>query len=158
MAAVEQADLALFLLDGSAPLSKEDPQLSDLLREKQLPMLVISNKLDRPQQQGEIPKDLSLSAKTGEGVEGLLSAIYQKAIKEQSLMEGVVITNARQRSALLRASQALEDCAQALESGLPVDMAGIDLKEAWDALGEITGTTLSEKIVDEIFESFCLGK
>ena len=71
---------------------------------------------------------------------------------------GAVITNMRHKKALMAAGEALNRASDAVKSGLPTDMASLDINEAINALGEITGETVSDSIVDEIFHSFCVGK
>ena len=70
----------------------------------------------------------------------------------------MVITNSRHAFSLQCALQSLQDGIAALEAGIDLDCASIDLHDAWRYLGEITGQTLDEQIIDRIFEKFCLGK
>ena len=87
-----------------------------------------------------------------------LFSLYRAAVGDATLTEGVVITNSRHAYALMQAEHALSDGIAALEAGIDLDCASIDLHDAWRYLGEITGQTLSEQIIDRIFEKFCLGK
>ncbi|KFI38309.1 hypothetical protein HY02_04015 [Peptococcaceae bacterium SCADC1_2_3] len=64
----------------------------------------------------------------------------------------------RHKNALIRARQSLEDSLTGLENNVPEDLLAIDLKNAWEALGEITGTAVSEDIINRIFADFCVGK
>ena len=101
---------------------------------------------------------LEIAAVRGEGIEALLEEIYRKAVGDAGLQEGLVITNSRHAYALQKACNALQDGISALEEGIDLDCASIDLHDAWRYLGEITGETLDEQIIDRIFEKFCLGK
>ena len=77
---------------------------------------------------------------------------------EMERADGAVITNMRHKTALINAGEALERAAQAIEMNMPSDIASIDINIAIDALGEITGETVSDSVVTEIFHGFCVGK
>lgn len=102
---------------------------------------------------------IEVSAKTGEGLD-LLSAEIKRLYSLSSLSDsnGAIITNMRHKSALINAHAALSRAKEALELGMPSDIASIDINEAIDALGEITGETVSDAVVAEIFHNFCVGK
>ena len=100
--------------------------------------------------------DVEISAKTGEGIDKLKKIIAGKSIGETSLEKAYIIEE-RHFSALKRANEALKS-AISNAGGLSLDMLSVDLKEAWDALGEITGETASETIISTVFEKFCVGK
>jgi len=69
-----------------------------------------------------------------------------------------MVSNIRHINLLQDSSQSLNDCLEGLDSGLPVEMISVDIKNAWDKLGKIIGETVTEDIVDEIFSKFCIGK
>ncbi|MDE7438962.1 MAG: tRNA uridine-5-carboxymethylaminomethyl(34) synthesis GTPase MnmE [Clostridia bacterium] len=100
--------------------------------------------------------DVKISAKTGEGIDKLKKIIAEKAIGETSLEKAYIIEE-RHFSALQRANAALKS-AIANADGLSLDMLSVDLKEAWDSLGEITGETANEQIISTVFAKFCVGK
>ncbi len=100
--------------------------------------------------------DVVVSAKTGEGIEKLKKLIAEKSIGETSLDKAYIIEE-RHYSALQRANEALKS-AIANADGLSLDMLSVDLKEAWDCLGEITGETANELIISTVFAKFCVGK
>ena len=100
--------------------------------------------------------DIEISAKTGEGIDKLKRVIAEKCIGETSLEKAYIIEE-RHYSALQRANDALKSAILNTE-GLSLDMLSVDLKEAWDALGEITGETANETIINTVFEKFCVGK
>ena len=110
----------------------------------------------------ELPKDeqiVCVSAKSGRGMEelsGLLKKRYN--LGEIGQNDACVITNMRHTAALSRAEEALKRLEDGLLAGMPVDLVTIDLNMAIDALGEITGATVSEDIVSSIFHNFCVGK
>ena len=98
--------------------------------------------------------DVEISAKTGEGIDKLKKIIAEKSIGETSLEKAYIIEE-RHYSALQRANEALKS---AILNAGGLDMLSVDLKEAWDALGEITGETANETIISTVFEKFCVGK
>jgi tRNA modification GTPase len=102
---------------------------------------------------------LSLSAKTGEGLEDLRKAIRSQ-LSQSSLEsnEGLVITNVRHRLALERAEQSVRAAMEATHAGMASEFTAIDLRGAADALGEITGVITSDEVLNRIFSEFCIGK
>ncbi len=168
--AMEESDLVLFVVDGSREMQPEEEVLFRQIQNK--PYLVLLNKEDMG---GMAPEDivrrwepisreisqcvLSISAKEGWGMEQLAQKI------RQMFFEGVVvtdhspmITNLRQKQALKKAVDALERVDVAGEMGFEQDLLMIDVNEAYDALGEISGHSVREDITTEIFSRFCLGK
>ena len=165
--AAEDADLVLWLLDASALDSaelEEDPvEMLDFLKEKQYIILINKNDLTEDRTRPSfLPEDASLiwvSAVTGDGIKELSQRIRQMffsgAVQADSQP---MITNVRQKDALRRALEALQSAKEAVEEGMPEDIIMIDLTNAYDALGEISGKTLKSDVIDEIFKRFCLGK
>ena len=100
--------------------------------------------------------DVVISAKTGEGIDRLKQIIAERGVGETSLEKAYIIEE-RHYSALQRANEALKNTISNAD-GLTLDMLSVDLKEAWDALGEITGETANEQIINTVFEKFCVGK
>ena len=153
-------------MDGSAPLGQEDMRALSLADGSGANVIAVLNKQDLPSQEGVFrqvqqlfgAEPLRVSAKTGEGLERLLEEIYQKALGSAQLYEGTLITNARHAHALRQAEAALGEAICALEREEDLDCVTIDLNGAWMHLGEITGQTVSEEIIDRIFSKFCLGK
>lgn len=153
-AAMEQAALILWVVDGSAPLTQEDEAVRAQLP-AQAQVLVLRNKADL----GDLAAvdGLSISAKTGAGLEALADAIGQRfAQGDESL--GAVLTNARQFDAATRAQEALTQGLESLRAGMPTDAVIADLELALEAMGELNGANLREDMVARIFEKFCVGK
>lgn len=100
--------------------------------------------------------DIAISAKTGEGIDKLKHLISKKSVGEAALDKAYIIEE-RHYSALIRAVQSLTSATDNAEK-FTTDILAIDLKEAWDALGEITGETANESIINTVFEKFCVGK
>ena len=107
-----------------------------------------------------LPEDvefLTVSAKTGEGLDGLEAAIRSRFA--QSLpRQGEMLTNARQAEAIGRAAESLSGAAEALAMGLTADAVLSDVEAALAALGEVTGRSVTEDVTRRIFERFCVGK
>ncbi|MDD6287710.1 tRNA uridine-5-carboxymethylaminomethyl(34) synthesis GTPase MnmE [Acidaminococcus fermentans] len=164
-AALEDAQLALVVLDGSQPLDPEDRQLLESLRDRK--KLILVNKADLPlaldveglrKTYGE--KDvLVLSVKEGKGLEQVEQWLRDFVYGEGSDSESSSMTqNARQQNLLEKALQSLEDALAGARQHLPYDCLTIDLTQALHDLGEITGEDVPDEIIDEIFAQFCVGK
>lgn len=159
------ADLILFLLDGSTSLSPEDEELFQEIQEKKAVVLI--NKSDKGQvlKKEEIEKRvmgktvIETSMEDGRGLAELEQEIehmvYDGSIKAEN---GVIVTNERHGALLEKAIQAVEDGIFSTEGKEALEIIEIDVRNAWDLLGEITGETASENLIDEIFSRFCLGK
>ncbi len=131
------------------------------------PVIVIINKADCPQQleidevRGMWPGApcVATSTLTGVGLPKLEETIADLVLAGRTIeRESVLITSARHQEALRRAAQHLQASLATLEQGLPLDFISIDLRTAYDALGEVTGETVSEDLLDKIFSEFCIGK
>ena len=158
--AVEEADLVLFVCDGSQPLTQEDLDIIDLCEEKENTIALI-NKSDLGS--AVAPSDLPFTmvipicAKTGEGLEQLADAV-DAMFENETPCDGSILTNARQYDACRRAYEAMLRALQSLQLGLTPDAVLTDVEEAMEAMGEVTGATVREDITARIFERFCVGK
>lgn len=159
---IDEADLIIATLDASTGLDSDDRAILDAIKQKR--RIIVINKIDLRRDTEKIKEEIGedfveISAKSGEGREGLAAKIkdlYSLGDIEASDMS--FITNMRHQTALEKSAQALERAIDAIKSGIPSDIVSIDLNIAIDALGEITGATASEDIVNEIFHRFCVGK
>lgn len=163
---IQQSDVVLWVLDSSIPLSEEDRGLYSLLCDR--PSLCILNKgdLDTQFSAKDLPSllgdpnfslpILETSAKTGEGLSSLQTSLRQLALQGAS-PENAYLANERHIECVQTASHSLTRATEALQS-LSLDVADLDIREAWQALGSITGETAGEAVIDRIFEKFCLGK
>ena len=162
---IDECDLAVVMLDGSTLLTDEDMEILRMTAEKQRIIVINKTDLCKPKYAEAIKSKshgaavLETSAVTGIGLDELTDEI-KKLYHFGSVAagSGAVITNMRHKKALMAAGEALNRASDAVKSGLPTDMASLDINEAINALGEITGETVSDSIVDEIFHSFCVGK
>ncbi len=149
--AMDSADVVLLVLDGSAPEGEAE---RELLREADGRYLVALNKCDL----GILPgrEGLPVSARTGEGVEALLSAVAARAGDEAAAEE--LLTQPRQIDCARRAVDALRRALGAIGGGMPPDVLSVDLMAALDILGEITGRSAPDEVIDAVFRNFCVGK
>ena len=163
--ALADADIALAVVDGSVQLVQED--LDIVVSTPEDRTVVVVNKSDLPTALADADlrrragnrRVLRVSALTGGGIEQLEEEIEALAMaREVDVGEGVQPFGARSADCLRRAATALDEVARAAGAGVPADMLSIDLRAAVNALGEITGETAREDIVDRIFEQFCIGK
>jgi len=158
--AITQADFVLLVIDTSEPLTQSDRGLIDLLSEKTV--LVAANKCDLPRRadMDELPwLQVSTSALTGEGLEGLETAMVNSVLGGKVVTsDALLVTNPRHKEALQRAERHLRLARAALEENLPDDFVTIDLTAALNALGEITGEAVTDELLDIIFSRFCIGK
>ncbi|GIO69303.1 MAG TPA: tRNA uridine-5-carboxymethylaminomethyl(34) synthesis GTPase MnmE [Paenibacillus cookii] len=163
--AVTEADLILLVLNGSEPLHEDELELMEQIRGRQ--SIVIMNKMDLPQQLDKdvllryYPEDLivPMSVKTQEGVDALESAISQLFFSGSiETADLTYVSNVRHIALLKKAYKSLQDAYDAAEQLIPIDMIQIDVRLAWEQLGEIIGDTASESLLDQIFSQFCLGK
>lgn len=164
-AALEDAQLALVVLDGSQPLSGEDRELLRSLKDRK--KLILVNKSDLPQMldteglQREYDRSdvIVLSVKTGEGMEQVEQWLREFVYGEGSDSESSSMTqNARQQDLLEKALRSIEDALEGARQHLPYDCLTIDLTQTLHDLGEITGEDVPDEIIDEIFAQFCVGK
>ena len=158
--AIENADLVIFVCDGSRPLDAEDEAIIELC-ENQEKAIALINKTDlgRAVEPGDLPflMVVPFCAKTGEGLEQLAQAV-DGLFENQLPCDGSILTNARQFDACRRAYEAMLQALQSLGLGLTPDAVLTDVEEAMEAMGEVTGATVREDITARIFERFCVGK
>ncbi len=152
-AIIQSADIAIFVADLTQGVSQEDIRVLELLKGK--PIIKIINKADLLNDETDNDADVMVSTVTGEGISKLKRLLCEMSFGN-SLHEAFLIEE-RHYSALLRAKSALESAILACETS-PLELVAVDVKEAWDALGEITGETATESIIGEIFAKFCVGK
>ncbi|MGK2906720.1 MAG: tRNA uridine-5-carboxymethylaminomethyl(34) synthesis GTPase MnmE [Desulfuromonadales bacterium] len=157
------ADLVLLVVDGSLPLTDQDLLAVELCQPSKT--LIVINKSDQAQNcDVELLTDfthhVSVSAKYSLGIAELRKEIAERLGSDSALSgsEGVVITERRHRDALLRAIASLGEFVGSAEALAPLECLALELREALSALGQITGETTPDEILDQIFSRFCIGK
>ncbi|WP_438348357.1 tRNA uridine-5-carboxymethylaminomethyl(34) synthesis GTPase MnmE [Paenibacillus sp. FA6] len=163
--AVNEADLILLVLDASQPLHEDELVLMEQIRGRQC--IVIMNKMDL---QSQIDIDVvkryfdeasivQMSIKDQKGIDALENAISKLFFNGQLESNDLTyVSNIRHISLLKNANQSLQDAYDAAEQLIPIDMIQIDVRLAWEQLGEIIGDTAGDSLLDQIFSQFCLGK
>ena len=165
ISSIENADIILLVLDTSDKLNAEDRELMEKLKDRQYLILLnksdLKNKLDISQLPSFIDKDniINISTLDKRGIEELKENIYAKAVSfDDDSINNVMITNSRHYSLIENAINSLKDARQALLDNVELDILEIDFLNAVDYLGQITGLSVSESLLDTIFSKFCIGK
>lgn len=162
---LQDAELVICVVDGSEGLTAEDEEILQAASEK--PCVIIVNKSDleidttlqQLQERFGIDKVMPLSARTNEGIDRFAAWLKNYVYgSEGTLSDGVYVQNARHEELLRQALQSLQDAQRAAQERLPYDCIVIDVRNAIDLLGEITGDTVQDEIINEIFARFCIGK
>lgn len=150
---VRAADVVVFVADSAAGTDAEDARVLELARDK--PLVKVVNKIDLTNDETPTDADVLTSAVTGEGIERLKALLYEKSFGDRG-EDAAFLIEERHYAALEKAKEYLKKAVAAC--GGPLELVGIDVTEAWERLGEITGETASEAIIEEIFSKFCVGK
>ena len=163
--AIEQSDLVLLVLNAAESLTKEDLELIRLTNDKKRIIILnktdLEEKLDRKElaKVSENAPVYATSILKNEGVEALeeaMSKLFFNGIENSQ--STVMVTNARHIALLKKAQNSLDSVLEGISSGMPVDLVQIDMTEAWNLLGEITGESYEDELLDQLFSQFCLGK
>lgn len=162
--ALSQADLVLLLIDASHDLTEEDRKLLEMTADKK--RIIVLNKMDLGQVLTvDAVKELTgskvvttsiLKQKNMADLEDMIKKLFFAGIENSN--DQILVTNQRQTGLLNKAKQELLDVIKALEDEVPVDIAQIDFTGAWETLGEITGDSAPDELVNALFSQFCLGK
>lgn len=157
-AAIADADIALLVLDASEPLTTDDRRLLE-----QVPVerrILALNKIDLERRiETSVGDAIHLSALTGSGFDQLTAAMLERLSGDAaSERDDTMITDARQHTATRRAIEQLEGARDLIVQGEFEEIILLRLRGALSSLGEVTGETLTEDILNEIFSTFCIGK
>lgn len=160
---LNDADLVIYMTDASAALDDNDRFIMNSVGEKCAIALV--NKCDKPLKtdiesiKRAVGDVILFSVKEKRGLDEFISAVKRLFDSgDINSSDEAVITEVRHRDALIRARESVDSAIAAIEAGIPLNMTFIDVENAISSLGEITGQTVSEEIVDRIFHRFCVGK
>ncbi|MEG2298053.1 MAG: tRNA uridine-5-carboxymethylaminomethyl(34) synthesis GTPase MnmE [Anaerovoracaceae bacterium] len=163
--AFNRADLIIFMLDMSRELSEEDKEIMDIIGQRKAIVLAnkidLETKVDLNQIKNKIPQGIIIetSMKNNEGINRPEEAVEKMVYGGQvSQGESLVVTNVRHNQLLLESLDALRDAKNMTNLGEALEFIEIDVKKAYELLGEIIGETVSEDIINEVFARFCLGK
>lgn len=163
---VREASLILALFDASRPLDEEDAEILKLVKGRDAILLLNKDDLTpvvtpdtlHERVKKEVPV-ITISTRTKDGLEALTQEITKKVYAgTQAGEEGSFVTDARQAEVLRQADEHLAAAIRTIEADMGLDFISIDLRSAWEKLGELTGETVGEDIINEIFSKFCIGK
>ncbi|MBI4301786.1 MAG: tRNA uridine-5-carboxymethylaminomethyl(34) synthesis GTPase MnmE [Chloroflexi bacterium] len=158
--AIEQADLLLWVVDASEQLTAQDEEIKAFIGDKTT--LVVANKADLPRHASLTHlawPQVSTSALTGQGIPDLERAMVSTVLAGKIITsDAPLVSNPRHKDALERGAKHLTATLASYEANLPADFITIDLTAAINALGEITGETVAEGLLEAIFSQFCVGK
>ncbi|MEF9953399.1 MAG: tRNA uridine-5-carboxymethylaminomethyl(34) synthesis GTPase MnmE [Clostridium sp.] len=160
----EKSDLIILMLDNSRELEEDDKEIIDYIKDKK--SIVIINKIDLKckldidfiKSKFSDKAILFTSVNTEEGIEDVKDKIVQMVNVGEISIKDVYITNVRHRDVLVKAKESLIGGLAAINMFMPLDMASVELKDAYLKFGEITGEAYSDDILDKIFSDFCIGK
>ena len=156
---LNDAELVLFLIDGSKGIMPEDIEILREIGDKN--HIILINKIDLQNEEISIDDEniIRISAKTGEGMTELENKIEELFnLKNLDSENELIITNMRHKDLLNKARNGLNTAKKTIRMGLPIDMISINIKTAITSLGEILGESISEDVLNKIFEKFCVGK
>ena len=158
--AVSRADLLLLVLDLSQPITEEDRAIMQRVEGKSV--VAVGNKSDLPMRASlaDLPWDpVKTSMTTGQGLEALQERMVATVLGGRAVTsDALLVSNPRHKTALEKAQEHLAQAEDSLLKGMPDDFVTIDLTSALNALGEITGETVTEELLETIFSRFCIGK
>lgn len=161
----KNADLVIYIIDSSKKLEDEDKEILKLLKDKKV--IIVLNKQDLnteiSEETEEIKKinkpKIKLSALKKDGIGQLYKEISEMfRLGEIIIDDSVTVTNERHKEIIKNAQKNTNDSINSIDNNMPVDIIQISIKQTLEELGKITGNTVSEDIIDEIFKKFCLGK
>ncbi len=157
------ADFVIVMLDSTRPIEKEDEEILKMLENKN--GVVLINKIDVGEnkiEKNELLDEkeiIEISAKEGIGI----NQLYDEIIKQFNLGKlnnenEFIITNIRHKEQIKKSLKNVNKAIETIKNSIPIDIIQVYIREAWEDLGEITGETISENMIKEIFSKFCLGK
>ena len=161
-ARIPGADIILWVLDGSQGYSREDEDVCQAIRGREV--IVLVNKIDLPRKlsrksiAAKAFPVVETSALTGAGLEEVKNGVYERLLSRGFAKGNVLVTNIRHRDALAKALAAVERAIGCFTNSDPLEFAALEIREALGHLGEITGETYTEDILNDIFSRFCIGK
>ena len=160
----KESDLIIGIFDISRKMNKEDYEILDILKNKN--SIILLNKIDLDENNVDMEKVkeinkpiVQISTKTREGIENLYKEIENIIeTKEISSDNEIIVTNTRHKSLIIKAMDSVDKSLETIENKMPIDIIVVYVKDILENLGEITGETVTEDIIKEIFSKFCLGK
>lgn len=156
---IEKADLILFMIDNTKPISKEELELLEKIKNKN--HILLANKVDlNPSKNKETKENIIyISAESGIGIIEIKEQIKKLfSLEKLETKDLNYLTNVRGIAIIEECLSSIQDIKVAMDQNLPIDLIEIDIKNIWNKLGEITGETYDEELLDQLFSQFCIGK
>lgn len=160
---IDKADLIIAMFDVSRDFDEEDRKIFNLIENKNA--IVVFNKIDILKEDIDIEKYekkypiIKMSVKKDNGIEDLEKYIMEMFFKGDIISTNeTLVTNVRHRDLIEKAIKSLSSAVEDLKMDIPIDCIEVDIRETWDILGQITGDTVEDDILNKIFQDFCVGK
>lgn len=160
---IDKADLIIAMFDVSRDFDEEDRKIFNLIENKNA--IVVFNKIDILKEDIDIEKYekkypiIKMSVKKDNGIEDLEKYIMEMFFKGDIISTNeTLVTNVRHRDLIGKAIKSLSSAVEDLKMDIPIDCIEVDIRETWDILGQITGDTVEDDILNKIFQDFCVGK
>jgi len=157
---LNSADIVLYIIDGSEKLNNEDFELANSLKDKNTVLIVNKSDLLQKAAAEQLPfkNKINISTVTGENIDNLKELLLDYVTSKNINNGAIVLTNRRHIEAVKKAIYNTKQAILSTKDMLQLDLVSIDIKNIWIALGDITGNSDNERIIDDIFSKFCVGK
>ena len=160
---IEDSELVLLMLNNNENISNDIKEIIEKIKEKHYIAIInkidLENKLNRDELGIPLDKIVEISVKENKGIDDLKEKIVKMFnIDELETKDPTYLNNSRSISILKRCLKSINDIEYGLKNNMPIDMIELDIKNIWEELGTINGTTYEEELLDEMFQRFCLGK
>ena len=156
---ISKADLNILILNNNEPLTNEDKELLELIKTKPSIIFINKNDLETKLDLEQMPNVVQGNTLSLEGIKDLKQKIIEYFNLEKiEVKDATYLTNARQNALIKNTISYIDQALEDIETEVPVDIIEINIRAAWDTLGEIIGATYKDELLDELFSNFCLGK
>lgn len=156
---ISKADLNILILNNNEPITTEDKELLELIKSKPSIIFINKNDLETKLDLEQMPNIVQGNTLSLEGIKDLKQKIIEYFNLEKiEVKDATYLTNARQNALIKNTISYIDQALEDIETEVPVDMIEINIRAAWDTLGEIIGATYKDELLDELFSNFCLGK
>lgn len=156
---ISKADLNILILNNNEPLTNEDKELLELIKTKPSIIFINKNDLETKLDLEQMPNVVQGNTLSLEEIKDLKQKIIEYFNLEKiEVKDATYLTNARQNALIKNTISYIDQALEDIETEVPVDMIEINIRAAWDTLGEIIGATYKDELLDELFSNFCLGK
>ena len=156
---ISKANLNILILNNNEPITNEDKELLELIKSKPSIIFINKNDLETKLDLEQMPNIVQGNTLSLEGIKDLKQKIIEYFNLEKiEVKDATYLTNARQNALIKNTISYIDQALEDIETEVPVDMIEINIRAAWDTLGEIIGATYKDELLDELFSNFCLGK